>query len=373
MRAGSVTFVTCLLIVSTFHLFAGGVVGAENPENVEDWTPLDTMEMLKALKESSVREGERISRSNANFETFSYEDGPYPIPNDDGSVGVLRPPSRDWGDHYVSDIMYRPPNNPGGGYSPDATGGAGNFAVGNTHESFIGDQNGNGILDWVSFFSYKPWGEDGTDNDGDGCIDEKTYGDWDGQVGCDLVPDQFSYFAVGGIPDIGGKDGTLVVFVEWYHGPPTTNLYRIFVTPRWTSHAIGLGINPSRLADNEDYISFVAHESDTGVNANPELDNDLDDYYVGNLDARGFPSVLPTAHACFASYQVLVGTILFAMTGTQFQLSSCGNCRTVAIGMETGTRMMWFPRIMWWILPPGSATRASMVVSTVGIRQPAEK
>ncbi|MCK4445217.1 MAG: hypothetical protein KAW09_11780, partial [Thermoplasmata archaeon] len=308
MKVAAVALVTCLLIVSSFYLLAEGGVSAGDPNGAEEWTGLDTLEMLKGFKESGFRNGEKVSRSTAEFETFSYDDGPYPLFKDDGLLFGREPPLKNWGDNYVSEVMYRPPNNPGGGFSQDATGGAGNFGVGDTHESFIGDQNRNGVLEWISFFSYKPWGEDGLDNDGDGCIDEKTYGDWDGQVGCDNVPDQIVYFGTGGLPDVGGKDGTLAIFVEWYSGPPTTNLYRIFVTPRWTSHSLRLGIFPARIADNEDFISFVAHESDTGVNANPELDNELDDYYVGNIDARGFPSVLPTAHACFASYWFSIGT-----------------------------------------------------------------
>ncbi len=308
MKAGIVTFVACLLVVSTLYMLADGVFAAENPENVKSWAPRDVMEMLKVLKENSYREGEKISRSNADFETFSYEDGPYPMFKDDGSLGDVQPLSGDWGDHYVSDIMYRPPNNPGGGYSMDATGGAGNFAVGDTHESFIGDQNGNGILEWIAFFSYRPWGMDGIDNDGDGCVDEKTYSDWDGQVGCDMVPDQFSFLEIGGLPDVGGKDGTLAATNDWYSANPGVRLHRIFAMPPGTSYTIpGLKIYYTEIVNNEDFISYHARESDNGVNANPELDNDQDDWYMGSLDARGFPSVPPTAHVCFAGYPFYTG------------------------------------------------------------------
>ncbi|MCK4444997.1 MAG: hypothetical protein KAW09_10660, partial [Thermoplasmata archaeon] len=322
MKAGVVSFVACLLVVSTFHLFVEGGV-AENSEDKEEWTLFDTMEMLRALKESSVRDGEKIPRSNAEFETFSYEDGPYPIANDDGSFGDIRPLSGDWGDQYVSDIMYRPPNNPGGGFSSDATGGAGEFAVGDVHEDVIGDMNGNGILEWVSFFSYRPWGMDGIDNDGDGCVDEKTYGDWDGQVGCDLVPDQFSYFGVGGIPDIGGKNGTLAVFVDWYSAAPSVKLHRVFSMPLWVSYSIGLIAFYPQVVDNEDFISFYSYEAYNNVNANPEMDSDLDDYYVGSIDARDFPAKPPKDHACFAGYRLYMGITYLRDDGyvvTSFEL-----------------------------------------------------
>ncbi|MCK4443134.1 MAG: hypothetical protein KAW09_01220, partial [Thermoplasmata archaeon] len=189
----------------------------------------------------------------------------------------------------------------------DATGAAGPFGVGDTHESFIGDLNGNGILEWVAYYSYKEYGEDGLDNDGDGCIDEKTYGDWDGQVGCDMIPDQFTYFHAGGLPDVGGKDGTLVAFGDWFSGAPSMNLFRIFVTPLWTSYSIPIAASYPNLANGEDIISFYAQESDNNVNANPEMDSDMDDFYVGSIDARDFPAVAPTAHTCFAGYQLYMG------------------------------------------------------------------
>ncbi len=306
MRAVIATFVACLLIVSAFYVSAGGFA-AGTPEGTGDWTPYDTMEMLKSLKENSVRDGEEISRSNIGFDTFSFEDGPYPNFKDDGSLYGMEPIWKDWGDNYVSEVMYRPPNNPGGGYSMDATGGAGPFGAGGTHESFIGDQNGDGVLEWVVYYSYKTYGEDGIDNDGDGCIDEKTYGDWDGQAGCDLIPDQFTYFGTGGLADVGGKDGTLAVFADWYNVTPTINFYRIFVTPLWTSFSMSWMTYYPQLAEGEDVISFYAHESHNQVNANPEMDSDMDDYYVGSMDARGFPTVSPTIHVCFAGYQLYMG------------------------------------------------------------------
>ncbi len=306
MRAVIVAFVACLLALSAAYLSVGGFA-SENSDGTKDWTPRDTMEMLEVMKENRFRDGERISPSTAGFKSFSYEDGPNPIYEDDGSPLGMGPTANDWGDNYVSEVMYRPPNNPGGAFSMDATGAAGPFGAGDTHESFIGDMNGNGLLEWVVFYSYKTYGEDGIDNDGDGCVDEKTYGDWDGQVGCDMIPDQYTYIHTGGIPDVGGKDGTLVVITDWFSATPSTNVFRIFVTPPWTSYSIPIMTSYPNVANGEDIISFYAQESDNNVNANPEVDSDMDDFYVGSIDARDFPNVAPTVHECFAGYQLYMG------------------------------------------------------------------
>ncbi len=239
-------------------------------------------------------------------DAFRYTDGPYPIYADDGTPpGFQHMP---WGSHYVSDVNYAPPHNPGGWYMIEAMGGAGEFSGGNSHETYkIGDQNGNGILEWLAGFSYKSWGEDGIDNDGDGCVDEKTYSDWDPSrgTGCDLIPDSVVYYETGGLVDSGGETGDLLVDVDWYSAIQAIEVYRAFVTPKWMAYqSRGFMYYPQ--VEGE-FISYYAYESSNGVNANPEMDNDQSDPYVGSVDARGFPARPPVDRACAAGFQAYMG------------------------------------------------------------------
>jgi hypothetical protein len=258
---------------------------------------------LTAKAELDRQEAEGVVPTTMDEDTFGYTDGPYPIYQDDGTPpGTQHMP---WGSDYVSDVMYAPPHNPGGWFSSDSTGGAGEFGMGDTHESWIGDQNGNGNLEWISGFSFSPWGDDGIDNDGDGCVDEKTYSTWDGQVGCDLVPDQITYFETGGLPDAGGDDGTLMTDVDWYSAIQAVEVYRAFVSPLWMAfQSRGFMYYPQMAGE---FISYYARENQNGVNANPEMDSDQNDYYVGNVDARGFPARPPVDRACSAGYQLYMG------------------------------------------------------------------
>lgn len=246
-----------------------------------------------------------ITPSNHDVDTFTYTDGPFPAFEDDGI-----PPQVNhipWGSHYISDIFLSPPHNPGGWYSTDATGGVGEFAGGDTHESWIGDQNGNNILEWVAGFSYKTWGEDGIDNDGDGCIDEKTYPQWDPSRGtnCDMIPDQITYYETGGLVDPGGDDGDLLTNVDWFSEPEATEVWRAFVSTKWSAYRIRGVMNYPQWAG--EHISYYAFEGSNGVNANPEMDSDQDDWYVGNIDARDFPARPPKDQACAAGYQLYMG------------------------------------------------------------------
>ncbi len=154
---------------------------------------IEAFEMDRAVDENEANGVFPYDSVAGDDDVFRITDGPYPTFKDDGS-----PPGTEhmpWGSHYLSDINYVPPNNPGGWYGIEQLGAAGEYSGGNSHESyFIGDQNGNGVLEWIAGYSYKTWGNDGIDNDGDGCIDEKTFGAWDGQTGCDLVPDSIVYF-----------------------------------------------------------------------------------------------------------------------------------------------------------------------------------
>jgi hypothetical protein len=258
---------------------------------------------LLAQEDLAEKAANGITPTNAPETDYSFTDGPYPVYQDDGSPpGAQHYP---WGSHYVSDVMYAPPHNPGGWWSSDATGGSGEFGMGDTHESWIGDQNGNGQIEWISGFSYRPFGEDGIDNDGDGCVDEKSFGNWDGQVGCDTVPDQIVYFETGGLPDAGGDDGTLMTLVDWYSAIQAVEVYRAFVSPKWMAYqSRGFMYYPQIAGE---HISYYAYEGSNGVNGNPEMDSDNSDYYVGNVDARGFPARPPVDRACSAGYQLYMG------------------------------------------------------------------
>jgi len=275
---------------------------------------------LLAKQEFERQEAEGIAPYVAadDVDVFSYTDGPYPIYNDDGSPpGTLQPPGG-WGSHYVSDIVAGGKmigthittgaytrNNGGGWYSIDATGGSGEFSMGDTHESWIGDQNGNGVIEWISGFSYGPYGDDGVDNDGDGCVDEATYGTSSGQVGCDMVPDQITYFEIGGLPDSGGDDGSLMTLVDWYSSIQAVVVFRAFVSPLWMGYeSRGFMYYPQVAGE---HISYYAYEGNNGVNANPEMDSDMSDNYVGNVDARGFPARPPIDRPCAAGYQLYMG------------------------------------------------------------------
>jgi len=299
-RKFEAVIVTFLVVATAFAITASA--GEDSPA-VQKMTPLENYLLAKAELDRQAELG--IGPSNIDTDdTFTYADGPYPIYDDDGSPPG-EPMHLPWGSHYVSLVMYSPPFGPGGPFGADASGGLGEFAGGSTHESNIGDQNGNGVLEWVAGFSYKTWGEDGIDNDGDGCIDEKNWEEWDGQVGCDMIPDQVSYYETGGLVSPGGDDGDLLANEDWYSGVQATEIWRAFVMEKWKAYRIrGIMYYPEWAGE---HLSYYASESTNDVNANPEMDNDKSDWYVGNIDARGFPTSPPVNHACAAGYQLYMG------------------------------------------------------------------
>jgi hypothetical protein len=287
--------------------FAALATAEDNAPSAPKMTPLDNYREAKADLDRQIAEGILPYDTTLAEGTFyTYTDGPYPKYEDNGAPPA-GPQHMPWGSHYISDVMYAPPHNDGGWYSMDATGGAGEFAVGDTHESWIGDQNGNGIIEWIAGFSYRPYGEDGIDNDGDGCVDEKTFGVWDGQVGCDLVPDQITYHETGGLPDSAGDTGDLISNVDWYSAIQATEIYRAFVSPVWMGYQFRGFTNYPQGAG--DFISYYAYEGSNGVNSNPEIDSDQSDYYIGVIDARGFPARPPIDRACSAGRQLYMGII----------------------------------------------------------------
>ncbi|MEE9116626.1 MAG: hypothetical protein V3U09_07000, partial [Thermoplasmata archaeon] len=287
--------------------FAVVATAEDDAPTLPTTSPLDNWLQTKADLAEQAAEGltPALSTEGAD-ELFSYMDGPYPTFEDDGSPpGTQHMP---WGSHFVSDQNYVPPSNPGGWYSTDNMGGAGEFSGGDHHEQFIiGDQNGNGILEWIAGFSYRPFGEDGIDNDGDGCIDEKTFGVWDGQTGCDLIPDQITFYETGGLVDSGGDTGDLMTNVDWWSAIRATEVYRAFVSPKWMAYQLRGYTQYPQMAG--EFISYYAYESNNGVNANPEMDSDMSDSYVGLIDARGFPARPPVDRACAAGYRLYMGVI----------------------------------------------------------------
>lgn len=214
----------------------------------------------------------------------------YPLYEDDGSTPVdhSAPSPLQWGEYWVSDEVYQ---NMFSGRFLEVTDGGGDFVVGHGHESWIGDQNGNGILEGVVFFLYFPWMSDGLDNDGDGCVDEKDL--WGT---CDYIPDAMAVYETGFSPRIGGDDGTLLINSDWELD--RTEVYRAFVTSPWRAYQLRSTILFPQIAG--EIISFSAHEYVDGINSNPEMDNDLDDSYVGIIDARQFPGRSPRIQACSA-------------------------------------------------------------------------
>ncbi|UCD91843.1 MAG: hypothetical protein JSV43_06290 [Methanobacteriota archaeon] len=236
-------------------------------------------------------------------EAFTYADGPFPMIQDNGapkgvSIGFHELP---WGDNYVSDIFYSSEHNFPQPFA--ITAGAGDFLVGEIHENYIGDQNGNLIEEWLVFFYYLPWGKDGLDNDGDGCIDERAMlPPW---PPCDNIPDAMVIYETGGSPSLGGDDGSLLINLDWYSGVEGIEIYRAFVSPEWKALRFrGMMYYPQIAGE---FISYYAYEGVNGVNANPEMDSDQRDWYVGNIDARGFPGRSPVNHACAAGFQFYSG------------------------------------------------------------------
>lgn len=360
------------------------VATAEDEQVSTELSAKQAYEEWLMFKEMEYRNGEKISPTNAMDDRFTYTDGPYPEIGPNGAPVDVTPTAN--GNYFVCPVCmwnkgepnegYAAESNPGGGYSYDATGAAGDFTVGDTHEVWIGDQDGNGILEWISYFHYKPWDENGVDDDGDGCVDERTFGASSGQSGCDRVPDSFVYFETGGLPDAGGDDGSLISLVDWYT-EGTTEIFRAFQSLPWIgAYKFRTRVYYPQIAG--EHIAYYAYEGSNGINANPEMDSDQSDWYVGNIDARGFPAIPPTDHACSAGYELYMGITFqredgIVVTsyelwesydshdwngdGDQYDYVSAyyvvdpvsGDCRQ---GVNTGV-YGWYPRNTGTVLTPG--------------------
>jgi hypothetical protein len=374
------TLAAAIMVVSAFAFLAT----ADNDADVAtEVTPLDLYQRWQMGNEFKTRKGIDIAATNVDHEVFGYVDGPYPQVDADGSPQGIEWPAPAAANNFVSDI-YVPPTKfqPGGGNSIDATGAAGDYTVGDTHESSIGDQNGDGAIEWISYFCYKPWMEDGRDNDGDGLIDEA--GGTPGGVGIHrTIPDCYVYWGTGGLPDAGGDDGDLLVLVDWYT-KGTTDIFRAQVSAPWIGvFTFRTTVYYPQMAG--DFVSYYAHESWNGVNANPERDSDQSDWYVGNIDARGFPAIPPTDTACSAGYQLYMGITYLREDGyvvTSYELWESqdanadwngdgdsyddvaayyvvdpvsGNCRQGVNGGVFG----WYPRNAGSVMSPGYTWESS--------------
>ncbi len=96
-----------------------------------------------------------------------------------------------------------------------------------------------------------------------------------------------------------------MIAIGFYSVPRDVKLFRAWVTPRWMPYSIRGIMNYPQMAG--EFISYYAQESQNGVNANPEMDNDMSDWYVGSIDARGFPARPPVDRACAAGRQAFMG------------------------------------------------------------------
>ncbi len=281
-----------------------GVAAAEPSMNiVSKMNPLEKWKFnLDELAENGESSG---SISKDDLREFSYLDGPYPALNDDGSIPGGSPLAQcmPFGSCYVSDVLSSPTHNVPVDYAAYAMGG--DFLVGDVHEYYIGDQNDNGILEWVVYFVYFPWYSDDIDNDGDGCVDEKKGGLWPGGP-CDAVPDAAVIYETGGLPDLGGNNADLFVNLDWFSGIENVEIYRAFASPRWSAYRVRSVIYYPQIAG--EFISYYSFEGINDVNSNPEMDNDRHDWYVGSIDARRFPVVAPVNNICSAGYQLPEGS-----------------------------------------------------------------
>lgn len=286
---GVAALLTCVFIGPALMEHSDGPMDNTNP--LEKW--LTFTEQMDASGDSS--------HVADNPKELSYQDGPFPLTNEDGSYrGVPSDDQPCWppSEHcYISDTM-RTPSHQLVNFSINPVTAAGNFVVGDNHESYIGDKNGNGILEWVVIFLYIPWMYDGLDNDGDGCIDEKNTGIWSGQVGCDNMYDGAVVYETGGLPIAGGDKGNLLMNLDWYSVEPSLEMFRATVSPPFRAYAIRGFMHNLHIAG--EFVSYQASESENYVNSNPEIDNDLDDFYVGNVDARLFPARAPVNNVCSA-------------------------------------------------------------------------
>ncbi|MEE9116953.1 MAG: hypothetical protein V3U09_08675, partial [Thermoplasmata archaeon] len=187
------------------------------------------------------------------------------------------------------------------GYGFEVTGASDYYVVGSAHEHYLGDVNGDGILAWLAFYFDMGLSVNGLDDDGDGCVDESSSLTPDGQT-CDNIPDAVVFLGVGGAGNIVGD---LIVYYDWFN--EFLGFHRIGSSPLWIRQGIRIGMIffPQLVGE---FVTYYALESDAMVNVNKAIgDKDYDDWFVGIVDARGFPSRPPRNHPCRTGHPTYSG------------------------------------------------------------------
>ncbi len=234
-----------------------------------------------------------LSESDDN--SFSYESGPFPIANDDGSLPGTNSLT-------IEELMDNPPYLIG--YGLEAYGASGYYVVGTGHEQYLGDINNDGLITWLAYYFDMGLSVNGVDDDGDGCIDEVTNMTPDGQQ-CDTVPDAVVFFSTGVAMDISGD---LIVYGTTYEDMNFVGFFRIGASPRWVPGGIRLAGPVYYPSFSGEFVSYSAAESWHNVNVNKAIgDKDLQDHFIGLIDARKFPSRPPKHHYCRTGFPIYSG------------------------------------------------------------------
>lgn len=291
-RAGLVLIVGFVLISTAVPLvgsFGGNDEGDGESSAYDRY--LSFLQMRREMSEQ--RAVSPLSESDDN--TFSYESGPFPIANDDGSLPGTNSLT-------IEELMDNPPYLIG--YGLEAYGASGYYVVGTGHEQYLGDINNDGLISWLAYYFDMGLSVNGIDDDGDGCIDEATNMTPDGQQ-CDTVPDAVVFFSTGVAMDISGD---LIVYGTTYEDMNFVGFFRIGVSPRWVPGGIRLAGPAYYPSFSGEFVSYFAAESWHNVNVNKAIgDKDLQDHFIGLIDARKFPSRPPKHHYCRTGFPIYSG------------------------------------------------------------------
>ncbi len=292
-RGHSIRLFSVLILVWVLSLMNVPVAHSPNEISSTGQHMIDSLDSLRMLRNQQDGTGYSILNEELHLPANSY-----PLVSEDGRPLAPDPP-RQQKDRLIEELR-DPPYNTGGGYST-ITESLGEYQVGVTHEYFIGDQNGNGVLEYVVYYFHRPSSVNGLDDDGDGCVDEPTYGARSGQSGCDHIPDAMTYFETGTDVFLGGEEGNLAYVVDRFGREPSLKIYRIGVTPRFSAYRLrGSYFGAQAVGD---FLSYYSREDSHGLNSNPEMDSDFSDYFVGSIDVREFPARPPVNHVCSAGIQ----------------------------------------------------------------------
>ncbi len=206
-------------------------------------------------------------------------------PNADGSLPGMNSGS-------IMDLMDNPPYFIGWGL--EATAASDHYVVGHGHETYFGDVNDDGLLSWLVFYFDMGLSVNGLDDDGDGCIDEARNVSSSGET-CDNIPDAVVFFDTGYEPDISGD---LVAYSMSVDG--ALKVFRIGVTPRWVVPSVrDLLYVYSHIEIAGEFVFYSASEFINYINVNKAIgDKDTSDYFIGMIDARGFPARPFKHHYC---------------------------------------------------------------------------